>query len=301
MKIACVLVTYNRLNKLKRALSSYENQTVLPDKMVIVDNHSNDGTIQFLNDWAEKEQLFKKDVIFLENNTGGAGGFYIGLKRALETECDWIYISDDDVYLENDVIEKITKYASNIGKNVGAICGKVEENNGIGFYHRRIFHEGVFILKESNLNASDYMRKCIKLSTYSFVGTAIRTEALWQIGLPNKDFFLWYDDTEHGIRMGKRYEILLFPDIIVYHDADSSNTDVNWKKYYGYRNNLLTLKYNYNSVYFKSKVFLLYISMIRDFCVKKRHPLIKMKKQAINDAKNNQYGVSEIYYPGVKI
>ena len=44
MKIGVVLVTYNRLEKLKIALKSYEEQTVLPKYILVVNNNSNDGT-----------------------------------------------------------------------------------------------------------------------------------------------------------------------------------------------------------------------------------------------------------------
>lgn len=301
MKIICVLVTYNRIDKLKTALKSYVNQTTLPDKMIVVDNHSNDGTIEFLNEWCEINHGFEKELIFLPNNTGGSGGFYAGLKKALEYDSDWIYISDDDAYLDDDVIEKIKRYATSTDDNVGAICATVKENEGLGYYHRRVIKEGVLGIKEKNLPDTDYNRKCVELSTYSFVGTAIRTSSLWNIGLPNKDFFLWYDDTEHGIRMGKRYKILFYPDIVVKHDVDSANTGVNWKKYYGYRNNLLSIKYNYNIRYFKNKIMMLRISMLRDYLIPARRPLIEMKKQAIKDAKNNKLGISEVYYPGAKL
>ena len=43
-KIAAVIVTYNRLTKLKKALASYEQQLHKPNYMVIVDNASTDGT-----------------------------------------------------------------------------------------------------------------------------------------------------------------------------------------------------------------------------------------------------------------
>lgn len=301
MNIICVLVTFNRIDKLKLALNSYTKQTVKPDRVIVVDNHSTDGTVDYLKQWEKLNEGFERKVVFLPTNTGGSGGFYFGLKESLKYESDWIYVSDDDAYLEYDVIEKIKFHASKINGDVGAICGTVKEKNGIGYFHRRVYHEGVFLLKERNLIDQDYKKDSVELSTYSFVGTAIRTSALWDIGLPNKDFFLWYDDTEHGIRMAKRYKILLFPDIVINHDVDSTNTEVNWKKYYGYRNNLLAIKYNYSKSYFNHLIILFYLSMIRDLIIPKRRPLIKMKIEAINDAKNNKLGLSRIYYPGVKI
>lgn len=300
-KIVCVVVTYNRLEKLKCALESYNNQTMLPQKLIVIDNHSTDGTIDYLRTWEKIKDNYEKECVYLTENTGGAGGFYEGIKKALESFCDWIYISDDDAYLEPNVIEKINLYAEKAESTLGAICGKVEENGGIGYFHRRIYKEGVLFLHECNLKDSDYSKEYVDLSTYSFVGTAVRAEAIWSIGLPNKKFFLWYDDTEHGVRMAKRYVVRLYPDIVIHHDVEKANLGVNWKKYYGYRNQLLMLKYNYNYIYFISQIFLLRISMIKDFFVAERRPLIRMKNQAIRDAKKNKTGLSDVYYPGVKI
>lgn len=299
-KITCVIVTYNRINKLKKAIKSYENQTVLPNEIIIVDNCSTDGTTEFLEKWVTEDNNIKKDTIFLKQNTGGSGGFYTGIKKAMEGDCDWIYVSDDDAYLESDVIELLHKRIAEVSHRVGAICGTVLENGEIGFFHRRVYKEHLFWLTERNLGNKEYKRHCVDLSTYSYVGTALRKDALFEIGLPHKDFFLWYDDTEHGVRMGKRYRILLFPDIRIIHDVEPSNNKITWKKYYGYRNYLLTLKYNYSNIYYVFWKSMLRLSCIKDF-ITQRKEVIKMKLQAIEDADNNKLGKSEVYYPGMKL
>jgi GT2 family glycosyltransferase len=43
MDIGVVLVTFNRLEKLKIALGSYDKQTVKPKYILVVDNKSTDG------------------------------------------------------------------------------------------------------------------------------------------------------------------------------------------------------------------------------------------------------------------
>ena len=49
MTVVAVLVTFNRLNLLKKAVSAVENQTRKPDHIVIVDNGSTDGTSEWLS------------------------------------------------------------------------------------------------------------------------------------------------------------------------------------------------------------------------------------------------------------
>ena len=45
-KIGVVIVTYNRLNKLKIALEKFENQTKKQSYVLVVNNASNDGTFE---------------------------------------------------------------------------------------------------------------------------------------------------------------------------------------------------------------------------------------------------------------
>ena len=81
MNICVVIVTYNRLQKLQKALQSYETQTVLPYSIIVVNNCSTDGTSDFLNQWCAKDShISRKTVINLKTNTGGAGGFHAGIE-----------------------------------------------------------------------------------------------------------------------------------------------------------------------------------------------------------------------------
>ena len=54
MKIGVVIVTYNRLEKLKIALKSYEKQSFKPQYILVVNNNSTDGTLEYLKEWKSK-------------------------------------------------------------------------------------------------------------------------------------------------------------------------------------------------------------------------------------------------------
>ena len=63
MELGVVIVTFNRLEKLKEALKAYEMQTRRPDRILVVDNCSTDGTDAYLQKWLnDKEQGNKKPV-----------------------------------------------------------------------------------------------------------------------------------------------------------------------------------------------------------------------------------------------
>ena len=110
MKIGAVVVTYNRLDKLKKALESFEKQLYLPAYVIVADNASTDGTAQYLRQWQKEDAGFKKIILTMESNMGGSGGFYAGIKRAMEQEADWIWVSDDDAYLKDDALKQASDY-----------------------------------------------------------------------------------------------------------------------------------------------------------------------------------------------
>ena len=66
MKIDAIIVTFNRLNKLKNALDAFEKQEYLPNRMIIVNNHSSDGTSEYLHKWKEKNAS-KFEVVLSES------------------------------------------------------------------------------------------------------------------------------------------------------------------------------------------------------------------------------------------
>ena len=88
-KIAAVVVTYNRKELLKECLDALLAQTHPLDSIILIDNASTDGTPEFL-----KEKGFldnpKIDYVRLSENSGGAGGFYEGMKRGYEKGFDWV-------------------------------------------------------------------------------------------------------------------------------------------------------------------------------------------------------------------
>ena len=121
IKLAAVVVTYNRLDKLKIALNCYDKQTKQGDYLIIIDNCSTDGTSEYLNEWKDISSQYEKRVLTTESNIGGAGGFYTGMKYALDLNVSWIWVADDDAYPNLNAFESFYNY---IGyKEIAKIAG----------------------------------------------------------------------------------------------------------------------------------------------------------------------------------
>jgi rhamnopyranosyl-N-acetylglucosaminyl-diphospho-decaprenol beta-1,3/1,4-galactofuranosyltransferase len=94
--VVAVIVTWNRRDLLAEALRATLAQTRPPDRILVVDNASTDGTDQLLSD-----EFAGVDVVRTAYNCGGAGGFALGIRDALESAPDaLVWLMDDDTVPE---------------------------------------------------------------------------------------------------------------------------------------------------------------------------------------------------------
>ena len=111
MNVIAVVVTYNRLELLKRNLSCLRRQTVPLTTLVVVDNGSTDGTGAWLDEQEDVKTIH-------QTNVGGAGGFYTGMEYARLADADWIWCMDDDVFPRPDCLEQLLAYAGYEGVGI---------------------------------------------------------------------------------------------------------------------------------------------------------------------------------------
>lgn len=296
--IGVVLVTFNRLEKLKKTLESYAEQTLYPQYIIVVNNASNDGTTDFLAEWENEASPYKRIVINLSHNLGGSGGYYAGEKEAIKLSASWIMVADDDAYPSADYIEGMDSFIqSYIGGRLAAVCGSVVEKGSYALWHRRFKRKGFSLEYSEVTRPEDYQKKDFEVSYISYVGPVMNKVALQEVGLVDKDFFIWNDDIEHMQRLGKYGKMFCVPRYELHHDVDSQNSALSWKSYYGLRNNLVLLKR-----YFPLR-FLIVLSLLTAkaiLCPLKGKCLQEMRLRltAIKDGLVGNLGIHPVYKPG---
>lgn len=306
MNIGVVLVTFNRLDKLKIALNAYDSQSLKPKYIMVVNNNSNDGTKEFLEKWKEVKSDYERLVLNLDFNTGGSGGFYNGLKESIKTDVEWVWVADDDAYPEKDSFAIANNYIEkNKVDDISAICGTVYKSDGksIDLSHRRnIYTKSFYRIKQPYSKYKDYEKNEFEINGFSYVGTIINMDKLKQVELTKKDYFIYYDDTEHSYRLSKIGKIICIPTIKVIHDAPHSDMKeiVKWKLYYLVRNTLDFIRCNFDEKYFKVACyevpFKFKIAVLL-FGKNKKYGF-KMINEAVKDAKNKKTGLHNLYKPG---
>lgn len=199
MKTIAVIVTFNRKELLVRNLSAILSQKCRPDEIIIIDNNSSDGTCYYVlgQDFYD-ERLIK--IVRMDENTGGAGGFYHGIKNALSHNADFIILMDDDgmPYNENtfkSLIEFSTHSYRNVNKKIFINCIVTYDGKNPSFGNLN----GNIKEFKTGENTFHY----IENQANPFNGTLISKEVVNEIGLPNIDFFIINDEMDYFSRCKK--------------------------------------------------------------------------------------------------
>lgn len=304
MTVDVVIVTFNRLDKLKKALASYDRQMLRFRNLIVVNNHSTDGTFEYLEAWKEETASFSKHVINTEENLGGSGGYYLGQKKAMELNADWVFLADDDAYAEPDMMKSFYDYVSSHDINrVSAICGTVFHTDGsIDTNHRgRYKLKGKRFFYRLSSIADDYQKEAFEIDFLSYVGSFIRGSAMKIVGLVDPRFFIFWDDSEHSIRLKEYGRIICVPAIKIVHDDLSiaqPNKDylvVSWKDYYLERNEMVFYKRHFFWVALHRLRILFFNQLKRRG---ERSLYDKVKWDAVKDAWLGRLGKHKTYKPG---
>lgn len=90
-----------------------------------------------------------------------------------------------------------------------------------------------------------YGKQDILIEETTFVSSCFNAEVVRKAGLPIKDFFIYFDDTEYSHRIRHYGNIVLLPDIKITHDtityAQPTNVIATWRDYYLIQNHIYTL------------------------------------------------------------
>ena len=187
MKIVAVIATFNRCQLLERTINALLNQTLKVDDIVVVNNASTDGTSHLLQSY---EQIAKNlHIISLTENIGGAGAFHVGMEYGLKLQSDYIFLQDDDGFLDLHCLEQLTTSMEELDAVTPLILDEMNTDklsfdiNGIS--------DAKYFLDE----------KILPGVLKPFNGLLIKTEIVRLIGLPISKYFIWGDETEYRLRM----------------------------------------------------------------------------------------------------
>jgi rhamnopyranosyl-N-acetylglucosaminyl-diphospho-decaprenol beta-1,3/1,4-galactofuranosyltransferase len=239
MRVAAIVVTYNRPLLLQQVVAGLHGQTRAVDRIFIVDNGGDDTTRALAG------QLGDVAVLRAETNLGGAGGFALGMAHAHAAGFDWIWLLDDDAIPRPDALASLEQAVLGVARTAGAVCGAVREFGAIALAHRRWFNR--WSGREARVARRAYAGPPMPIDTGSFVGFMVAASAIARVGLPEPAFFLAYDDTEYSLRLGRAgLAVWLVPASIVDHMRTAQGRlragPFGRKHYFNIRNRIVVIR-----------------------------------------------------------
>ncbi|MGD0845164.1 MAG: glycosyltransferase family 2 protein [Geobacteraceae bacterium] len=248
--VVIILVNWNNEPDTAECLESCRKLCYPEFSMIVVDNGSADGSGERL-----RQRFPDVEVIETGRNLGFAGGNNIGIRRALETGADYIWLLNNDTVVDRCALSALVEVAEQ-DRTVGmagskVLCfdvpGRIWYAGGLIDDHApyRCSHRGVSeedVGQYDDPSETGYVTGCSLL---------VRRNVIEQIGQLDEGMFLYFEDTDWGVRARKAgWRLIYAPRSLVLHKVSVSMGGMDSPRmfYYLARNLLYFIRKNYPRV-----------------------------------------------------
>jgi GT2 family glycosyltransferase/glycosyltransferase involved in cell wall biosynthesis len=198
-RLAVVVLNYRTPVETWLAARALGESTRRPDLLLVVDNHSGDGSARWL-----RERLPAARLVETASNLGFGGGVNAGVRMALEAGADLVAIANSDVVAARDALARLAA-ALDVRPDIGVVgplvlsradptrvasCGLLYDARTGRMRHR---HAGVLLadLRLPPVLTVDGVSGCLML---------VRRAVFERVGLFDEPFFFSFEDLDLCLR-----------------------------------------------------------------------------------------------------
>lgn len=214
-----IIVTYNRLDLIKKCLAAVTNNAPKDSEIIIVDNNSSEGVVKFV-----KDNYPKIKVLANKKNTGFAVGNNQGVRAS---KGDNLLFLNTDAFLEPNTIEILEQFLDT-HPDAGAVAPQLRNSDGSiqpsgGFFPHlwQIFLIMTFIdnlpflrqfTPSIHIRYQKYFEKVHSFDWLAGACLLVRREVFEKTGGFDENLFMYGEELEWCYRIKKAsYEIFLNP------------------------------------------------------------------------------------------
>lgn len=217
--LAAVVLNYRTPAQTRLAVRSLQAAHRKPDEIVIVDNASNDGSVELLRDAVPAAR-----VIACDRNLGFSGGCNAGIRAALSSGAGYVLLVNSDAVLAPGAIDRliaVMRADPRIGIAAPVLLSREEPDHiasaGISFSTRtgRMRHRGagrrLASLAPGSVHVVDAVSGCVVL---------IRKAVFERAGLLDEAYFFSFEDVEFCLRArAAGFLTACVHDAVAYHEG----------------------------------------------------------------------------------
>jgi hypothetical protein len=276
-----ITATLDSVAKLDYPKDSYE--------VIVVDNNSKDRSKQVIEKWQTTSNI-QIQTLFLDTNTGFAGGNNEGIKRS---KGKYVILLNNDCIVDPHWLTELVNMAEKdekffaVGSKVYLQMTNKIQNAGITMFNDGYGRDvGAIVKGHSQDYAEDRGQFEVEKETYAACAVAAlyRKSILDEIGLLDDTFFMYYEDVELSERARMHgYRIMYAPKAVVQHDHAASSGE--WSNFFIFHSELGRLLHTF--FWFPQRVFWKeYLRFFLKSCIRipfgVKHNRLKQQSQYIS-------------------
>lgn len=230
--VVAVVVSFNRRRLLESTLRGILSGDLVPQTVVVVDNASTDGSVDFVERVAAEHAATGGPgtihLVSLPRNVGGAGGFTVGIDQAVNVHnADLVWVMDDDTeplpQALSAAVAAWSDYDPDGARHPAFVASQVLWTDGSE-------HPMNSMIERIGAGAARRERAAAvggrSIRSGSFVSLLMDADAVRAAGLPIADYFIWNDDFEFSTRLARWGDAIQVPaSQVLHHTAQPGNTD----------------------------------------------------------------------------
>jgi GT2 family glycosyltransferase len=219
--VSVVIVNYNGRQHLKDLLDSLARQDCPADEMIVVDNASTDGSVEYL-----QESFPWVHVIALHDNVGFAEGNNIGVAKA---RGEYIALLNNDTVVDHQWLSELVRTLESDDR-IGAVVPKIykassyprldctgAEFNNLGFAWGR----------GANQIDRGQFERVEEVPALTGCSVLLRRAALGDDPVFDASYFMYYEELDLSLRVrGRGYSIVYVPTAVVQHKVSKGVSQV---------------------------------------------------------------------------
>jgi GT2 family glycosyltransferase len=234
--VSIIILNWNGWRDTLACVESCQRLTWPNFQIVVVDNASTDGSEEQL-----RQSLSGVEIIQSGANLGFSGGNNVGIRRALESGVDYVWLLNNDAVADPQALTILVEAMEN-DPDIGIAGSKI-------YYYDeplKIWSAGGMWKKgrlhwrqrgANQLDEGQFDEPC-GVGSVSGCSMLVRTTAIKKIGLMDEGYFLYWEDTEWCARArAGGYKVLLLPGSLVRHKVSVSTRQSSFPQYYYYTRN----------------------------------------------------------------
>ena len=238
--VAILTVNYNSAPYIRDFLTSLQAVTYPRYRLVVVDNASDDGSIEEIS-W-----LFPQAVLIRNGeNLGITGGHNVGVRYCLQQGFDYILFLNNDTVVSQDFLDRLVESADERTMVAPKTYlydrpGLLDDTVGDFDWWRGIWRGWLYGKPEP-----PGFGRLREVNMASLCCLLVPTTVFRDIGLMDERFFMYYDDFDFVARAkAAGYRLRLNPEAVIHHRkaASSGGVESPFKVYYASRNRLYLMK-----------------------------------------------------------